>query len=464
MLCSGKSDSVLHIHGIYDSIHNIDNIVANQDQYDAVLNDKGAQFIQNFLGTKTLIFIGCGKTTDDVNIRQLIEFACKHLKMERTYYLLYNSSNPIEGLPDNIHPILYGDDYSDLPRFLDDMAIARIQHKIARNRLIGRTAFDDEGVSHDSILRYHFSMRTIPFCGRKDEIAKLNEFIGDTASFSWWALTGQASSGKSRLAYELICQLPSNWFGFFVNDNALQSDVEGFIPFCNTVVVIDYVAERERQVSGLINGFIQSYERTNFKLRILLLERENNRNIGSWYEKLLQRRGRVEANELRSAEYRCEFLHLGDLDRQSVEMFISFVCTSNGMENDASRDAELYDVYRQKFERLQFRPLYLQLFVESWIANEYETTKYDVYTDLLEDLLKREQEKWLLSVDNNQEVCNACIRLLIRANIAPINIKDIPELYKSDWEIFHGFVSSHSFIGKQKTNCKIRLLTHFART
>lgn len=458
MLKSGQSDSVLHIHGIYDLVHNIDNIVADQEQYDAVLNDKGAQFIQNILGTRTLIFIGCGKTTEDVNIRQFVEFARKHLKMDRTYYFLYNSTSPVDGLPDNIHLIPYGDAYSDLPEFLEDLAVERIQHKITGNRLIGRTAFDDQPVSHDSILKYHFSRRSIPFCGRETEIAKLTEFVQADDPFRWWAVTGQAGAGKSRLAYEMIRQLPPSWFGFFVNDHALQRDAEQFVPFCNTVVVIDYVAGRERQIAELIHGLQRSFEKTNYKLRILLLERENNRKTGSWYAMLLQRCGRAEAETLKSAEYKDVFLHLEDLDRTSVETFISLVCASEGLGEDAARDAELYEVYRQKFERLQFRPLYLQLFVESWVANGCETPKYDDHTDLLEDLLKREQEKWLCSVDDNQTVCNACVRLLVRANIAPIQIENIPALYKGDWEVLRKYIASYSFIGKQKNELQDTLI------
>jgi len=458
MLRSGLSDAVLHIHGIYDSVHQIDNIVADRDQYDAVLNDKGAQFIQNILGTRTLVFVGCGKTTEDVNIRQFVEFARKHLKMDRTYYFLYHSTSPVDGLPENIQLIPYGDAYSDLPEFLEDLAIERIQHRIKGDRLIGRTAFDVQTVSRDSILRYHFSKRAIPFCGRSDEIAQLTEFVKQDASFSWWAVTGQAGSGKSRLAYELIQQFPPSWFGFFVGDRALREDAENYVPFCHTLVVIDYVAGRERSVSELINALQQNFEKTKYKLRILLLERANTRKNGSWYAMLLQRCGRTESELLRSTEYKDAFLHLEDLDRASVETFISLVCVSEGLGEDTRRDAELYELYRQKFERLQFRPLYLQLFVESWISNGFETPKYDDHAGLLEDLLKREQEKWLCSVDHDQAVCNACVRLLVRANIAPINIEYIPELYQNDWEILRKYIESHSFIGKQKNELQDTLI------
>ena len=169
MLQSGQSDAVLHIHGIYDSVHGIDNIVADKEQYDAVLNDKGAQFIQNILGTRTLVFVGCGKTTEDVNIKQFVEFARKCLKMDRTYYFLYNSSSPVDGLPDNIQMIPYGNEYSDLPDFLETLAVERIQHRISKNHIIGRNAFEAFPLTYDSILRYHFSQRSIPFCGREDE-------------------------------------------------------------------------------------------------------------------------------------------------------------------------------------------------------------------------------------------------------------------------------------------------------
>ena len=161
---------------------------------------------------------------------------------------------------------------------------------------------------------------------------------------------------------------------------------------------------------------------------------------------------------LKTSEYGSDFLYLGDLDRNAVESIVSGVCLVHGLENDPIRDAELYDVYSQKFEHLRFRPLYLQMFVEAWIANGQNIPKYDGYTGLLENLLEREQEKWLLSFNNDQEVCNACIRLLVRANIAPIDLENIPDLYKEDWGTLQKYIASHSFIGKQKISFQDSLL------
>ena len=458
MLKSGQSTAVLHLHGIYDSARGLDNIVADKEQYDSVLNNKGAQFIQNVLGTRTLVFIGCGKTTEDVNIRQFVEFARKYLRMDCPYYFLCNSVSLIDDLPDNIQLIPYGDAYADLPEFLEELAVERIKHRIAGCKIIGRTAFDNAENSEDSILKYHYSQQSVPFCGRTEELKKLNEFVLSDKPFSWWAVTGQAGAGKSRLAYEVISRLPSSWFGFFINEHILQSDVQNYKPFCNTFIVFDYVAGREHQISETIIELRRVFSATVYRLRVLLLERTSSKSVDSWYSTLIHYCGRTEATSLKAEEYADAFLYLDDLDNAAVLSLISDVCIQHGLGNDPDRDTELYEIYARKFEHLRFRPLYVQLFVEAWIKNDCDSAKYDQYTDLIEDLLKKEQEKWLISVDNDQSVCNACIRLLVRANIAPIQIENIPEYYKEDWETVRKYIESSSFIGKQKSEYQDTLI------
>ena len=117
MLDNGKSDAVLHIHGIYDSVGETDNIIADEEQYAAILNDRGAQFIQQILGTRTLIFVGCGQTTEDANIAQFIRFANDVLHIDRDYYFLCRSGEAPDDLPPFIKSVPYGDEYDDLPLF-----------------------------------------------------------------------------------------------------------------------------------------------------------------------------------------------------------------------------------------------------------------------------------------------------------------------------------------------------------
>lgn len=458
MIDKRKSDSVLHLHGVYDSVHGIDNIVADQIQYDTVLNDKGAQFIQNILGTRTLIFVGCGQTTEDGNISQFIRFAKQYLRMDIPYYFLYKSDYIPVDMPDNIKLIPYGQEYSDLPLFLEDMVQARLKAVVSRYRIVGRSIFCNTSKLSDTLMQYHYSQETVSFCGRQAELNELHAFIKLDKKFAWWTVTGQAGAGKSRLAFEMLHRLPACWFGFFLNDNTTINDLDCFAPFTNTLIIIDYVSGRESMIAEYIRRFSDLFSSTNYKLRILLIERENKRQTGSWYSKLIQRFGKYDS--IINAEYSNAFLNIEDLDDDSVEQFIGCVCSVNGLTADSTRDNALKTAYGRKFEQLRFRPLYVQMFVEAWINNEFSYPRYDTYEDLLKYTLEREQEKWLLILDGDQECCNSFIRLIVRANISgKIAIHDIPDIYKEDWNKVERFIKNHSFPGKQRQEEKISVVT-----
>lgn len=450
MLDRRKSDAILHLHGVYDSRNGKDNIVADQVQYDAVLGDKGAQFIQNILGTRTLIFVGCGQTSEDGNISQFIRFAAEHLKLEKNYFFLYKAGQTPANLPNHVIPIPYGDAYADLPLFLEDMAQLRIKTKLLISPIVGLSPYQSISASGDRLQQYHFSMQSIPFCGRIEELAALKEFAFQDQLFLWWAVTGQAGAGKSRLALEFLRQLPSSWFGFFLNDACRGKDAKAFTPFSDTVIVVDYVAGRERQIADLLYHIQKVFQKTVYRLRVLLLERENERNSASWYGKLLQRYGRYDTEELKASEYKDSFLNIGDLDDESVACFIGKVCAFHGCDISQETMNALRMEYAKKKELLQFRPLFVQIFVEAWLDNGYIMPKYDRFEDLLRMVLEREQQRWLEMVEGDQECCNALIRLLLRANISgKLSGDNIPTYYQADWKYVEQFWKKHSFPGRQ---------------
>ncbi len=459
MLDKRLSTHVLHIHGVYDSAHGKDNVIADETQYKAIIKNQGAQFIQGILGTRTLIFVGCGKTAEDANISRFIRFANEHLKMNRTYYYLINSNSPVDGLPANIVQIPYGDSYDDIPLFLEDIAQLRLREKIKKSPLVGRTAYDTHSHATDALLRFHYSEQCIPFCGRIEEIKELLSFVNTDKKFSWWSVTGQAGIGKSRLALELLGHLVSGWFGFFLSDGVTQKNIEDFRPFCNMVIVIDYVAERERKIAELMRALMTCFAKTDYRLRFLLIERENSRKTGSWYSKLLQRLDRDKGLEVKASEHKNSFLDLGDLDDSGVEDFISAVCLSRGLAQDRERDVALRKRYESKYERLRYRPLFVQLFVEAWIDNGFTFLQYDDYVYILNYVLEREQARWLDAVGGDQKVCNAFIRLLVRANITgQLDINKLPDYYQRDWEVVKNYIEEHTFSGMQRQEWQASLL------
>lgn len=458
MLDQHISTHILHIHGAFDSARGIDNIIADEDQYDAIGRNEGAQFIQNILGTRTLLFVGCGKTTEDGNISRFIQFANEHLKMDKEYYFLYRAGESITGMPDNIKLIPYGDEYDDLPRFLEHLAQIRMMAKIESNPLVLRTAYSENKADSYGLSRYYFANEYLKFCGRNVELSQLLNFIEADRKISWWAVTGQAGAGKSRLAYEFLHRIPNQFFGFFLNYNTDVKLIDKFEPFTDTLVVIDYVKGNEKQVADFVFRLMDKYEPLAYKLRILFLERDNLLLSGSWFDTLKKSFDVFHKGIFSDSEYNVavalrkhRFLYLDDLDVDAVLELIGEICAGKGLPSDPYRNRMLREDYAQKFEQLKFRPLFLQLYVEAWVDNGCIQIEYRNDTDLLETVMRREQERMLHLVQDEIDTCNALIRLIIRANITDtLSISDIPEFYKKDWDKVKAFARSHTLSGVQR--------------
>lgn len=445
MMQSGICSSVVHIHGAYSSKLHIDNIVATKEQYDELYSDEGAQFIQNLLGTRPLVFIGCGQTTDDKNIAHFIRFACEHLQLEVPYYYLKRTGDTAPELPDHFQIVNYGEEFGDLVGFLREMALYRSQKLAEQTPIIGRTT---RSIANSS--EYHYSSEKLAFVGRRTELHALNTFLNDSRRVLWWAITGQGGSGKSRLAYELLKENDKNWFGFFWNDKATIQDAEGFRPFCNTIIVIDYVKGRENNVAEWMHILIGKFKPTDFCLRIILIERESNQDAGSWYSTLEDEWGGFDSEAFKRNAFSNDFLYLGDLDDDSVSKLIGEVRANNGLPVDRWQDNRLRDDYRKKFEKLKFRPLFVQLYVEAWIANKCTEPDYDSLEEVVKSSLLREQKRWEEFFDGRLDVVRSFIRLLVRAAAGgELSDSNIPDIYKEDWKKLRDYFKSLTLPGRQ---------------
>ena len=61
----------------------------------------------------------------------------------------------------------------------------------------------EEGLaSSQNRFRFSYTARLSEFKGRIDEMSKLQHFLDEPKDFHWWAITGPAICGKSRLALE----------------------------------------------------------------------------------------------------------------------------------------------------------------------------------------------------------------------------------------------------------------------
>ena len=458
MLDKRVSTHIIHIHGAYESKNDLDNIIADKEQYDAIYNNDGAQFIQNLLGTRTLVFVGCGKTTEDINVSRFIKFASEHLKLDKTYYFLCKKGEDLPKLPDNIVAIPYGDNHDDLPTFMEDMAQVRLRHKIESNLMIGRTIYSEKKLDAYGLAEYHYSNEYLKFCGRELELSQLHDFACTDSQILWWAITGQAGAGKSRLAYELMHKLQNNYFSFFLNTNVSYTEISQFEPFNDTMVVVDYVKGNEGHVATLTKKLFEAFRESKYKLRILYLERDNMITAGSWYKQLEEKFKPYDRTEFLNSEYNVDhalrahrFLNLTDMDDQAVVEMIGDICKKKGLPFDNHRDKMLKDEYGSKFEQLRFRPLFVQMFVESWIENGCTQVTYRDYEDLLQTVLKKEEERWLEAVEGNARYCSSLIKLLIRASISDkLEIDNLSEDYIPEWDVIKQFNRQSTLPGYQR--------------
>lgn len=471
MLDNGKSDAVLHIHGIYDSVGETDNIIADEEQYAAILNDRGAQFIQQILGTRTLIFVGCGQTTEDANIAQFIRFANDVLHIDRDYYFLCRSGEAPDDLPPFIKSVPYGDEYDDLPLFLEEVAQIRLRSRIENSPIVSRTAFTERVADAYGLAEYHYSQQYLKFCGRNVEMARLWNFYETDRPFLWWAVTGQGGAGKSRLVLEFIRKNTAYFFGFFLNCSVELDCAKNFQPFNDTVAIVDYVKGNEVRIADTVSLLIDKFTDLPYKLRILFIERENTTEFGSWHYSLTTAFDIYHRAKFNDAEYNLEpstrkhrFLYLDDLDEASVEELIGEICKKGGLPADAYRNRKLKEDYAGKFEQLRYRPLFLQMFVEAWIGNGCLAVEYNGYKQLIQIVVKREQERILGLVGGDVRVFNALIHVMICAGLADgLFLAEIKDWYPEEWGMIHSYAKKHAVSGVQRTDFLTGLLKDAAQ-
>lgn len=243
-----------------------------------------------------------------------------------------------------------------------------------------------------------FAQTPLPFCGRREAVWRLFDFIKIPTEIRWWAVTGPAGSGKSRLAFEVMRRLVPEYYSFFLDADADLSCAEEFVPFQNTLVVVDSFQGKEAAVARFISVFLDKFQDTIHFLRILFLERETPVPGNSWCDRLEAAFAPEYRSRFRSLEYDPglaslgghNFLRLGDLDDGTLTCLAGAVCARNDLPEDPHRDQQLKDCFLEKCGRLRYSPLLFCLFVETYGKDQCGETDQEM---LLKWLLNREMER-----------------------------------------------------------------------
>jgi hypothetical protein len=160
LLAGVDSRDVGHLHGRWDAP---ESVVFSEGQYAKLLESEAAQALQKAASSlKSLVYVGYGAGLKDPNFEQLIRWhrthfipsALDHFRLCRTSEL---AALRIVHANDQIIPVAYGDDYDDLPAFLDSLnpvapKVDLSPVGIARD-IVGETQADfADDMKQDSIL------------------------------------------------------------------------------------------------------------------------------------------------------------------------------------------------------------------------------------------------------------------------------------------------------------------------
>ena len=137
--------------------------------------------------------------------------------------------------------------------------------------------------SQGLFAQLRFDTCSAGFYGRKQEMAILDDFLDDKSALLWWAITGAAGRGKTRLAYEYVNQVNrcETWVARFINWPVLQNLLlaNEFVPKQsdkNLLLVFDYVYAYQNSIAKWVEQ-LNSYYNSKSKIRILLIEREDKK-------------------------------------------------------------------------------------------------------------------------------------------------------------------------------------------
>jgi hypothetical protein len=136
---------------------------------------------------------------------------------------------------------------------------------------------EDAGISIAGTLRFSPRNPRVPFIGRKDELAALEEFtsVVRPRPFVWWLMTGGGGAGKTKLARQLCLHADMRGWRTGFLPNSFRPDLaslDRWSPKLPTFIVVDYVSKRASDVRTLMARLAR--RRDLPPVRLLLLERE----------------------------------------------------------------------------------------------------------------------------------------------------------------------------------------------
>ncbi|XZE44052.1 SMEK domain-containing protein [Pirellulaceae bacterium SH467] len=246
-----------------------------------------------------------------------------------------------------------------------------------------------------------FSSRATRLIGRDKERVRLLEFLNSDSNFSWLLVTGDAGSGKSRLALELCCEVGEEWHAGFLSRTVKDFKWSEYQPTRKTLIVIDYVASRAAEVGEVVLNLLRASSSFTKPVRILLVEREKS----SWWTTFSREDSQSESAEIIACQFG-EQLALPGLSLEAILLIAKEVVHSQqGTWDDEIASAFVLRLLRSD---RRGRPLFAMI-----VAHYLEA----VEPNLLHTILKREASRRRQLLSGEPEQLKRMENLLLLATL-----------------------------------------------
>jgi hypothetical protein len=266
--------------------------------------------------------------------------------------------------------------------------------------------------------RFHYSSQFVKLYGRNNDIDKLKPFCGydenmkplsNQSSFSWWGITGEGGSGKSRLAFDFSKLIEEEgWTVCFPPGNSkdILFRCSENLPN-NTLFILDYAEYNTADIIEWLSMFgAQKY--CNVLVRVLLIQR-----VSSNYQdiKINPRQKLFITNNM----YDKNFLRLKSLDASELQEIMAEYARNCDKPINTKNLPCLLDKLK-KVDGQLLRPLFALMVVDIYI-DEGDTVFANTRDDLLNRICEKEYDDIKLSCGDDEDMQHYGLSIILMSTM-----------------------------------------------
>lgn len=256
--------------------------------------------------------------------------------------------------------------------------------------------------------------------------------------------------------------------GFFAKTDVDVERYREFKPFSDTVIVIDYVLGNEDKCATIVTTLFERFEYSRFKLRLLFVDRRYQNNENNWYDRIVGKMDMQTRLWFQECSYNNKTtlspLVISELSEEEELEFINVYLEAylNNVADDDTKVKyssvlpdtvdQIYSNFKTALKEECDRPLFVAVYTELWIYKDgcISVTSLD---EMLAAFLKREEDRWLLCLDNHSNLLKDYVKLLALASASVlVCLDDDQGIYQQAAQNLQQYINASQRPGKKQTD------------